>query len=201
MNAIKTVLWGAIALVLGTVPAGAVDSKPTAEGPQYTPTGELLRPENYREWALIGTGVGMLYGPARDKVPSGNRAFTNVFVNPASYRAFLQTGAWPDKTLFVLEIRRSEVVNQAREGANGLFQGDIIGIEAEVKDEARFPGKWAFFNLSMQEPAGPQIPTSASCYSCHAQNAAVENTFTQFYPVLRDVAKQKGTFRKVAEVF
>ena len=53
----------------------------------------------------------------------------------------------------------------------------------------------------MQEPAGPQIPTSASCYSCHAQNAAVENTFTQFYPVLRDVAKQKGTFKKVTEVF
>ena len=201
MNAIEAVLWGVLALIAGATPALAADAKPPADGPQYTSTGELLRPENYREWALIGTGVGMLYGPARDKVPSGNRAFTNVFVNPASYRTFLQTGAWPDKTLFVLEIRRSEVVNQAKEGANGLFQGDIIGIEAEVKDETRFPGKWAFFNLSMQEPAGPQIPTSASCYSCHAQNAAVENTFTQFYPVLRDVAKQKGTFKKVAEVF
>ena len=190
----------ALALVV-TAAAIASEPAPASEGPRYTPSGELLRPKNYREWALIGTGVGMLYGPARDKVPSGNRAFTNVFVNPASYRAFLETGAWPDKTLFVLEIRRSESVNHAKEGANGLFQGDIIGIEAEVKDEARFPGKWAFFDLSMDEAAGTLIPTSASCYSCHAQNAAVENTFTQFYPVLRDVAKQKGTFRKVAEVF
>lgn len=194
MNAIKAVSWGALVLILAMATA-------SADGPQYTATGELLRPENYREWALIGTGVGMLYGPARDKVPSGNRAFTNVFVNPSSYRAFLRSGAWPDKTLFILEIRRSEAVNQAQEGANGLFQGDLIGIEAEVKDEARFPGKWAFFELSANEPAGPQIPTAASCYSCHASNAAVENTFTQFYPVLRDVAKQKGTFRKVAEVF
>lgn len=200
MKTIHVFPSAALALVLA---AAAIAKEPAlaSEGPQYTPSGELLRPQNYREWALIGTGVGMLYGPARDKVPSGNRAFTNVFVNPASYRAFLETGAWPDKTLFVLEIRRSESVNHAKEGANGLFQGDIIGIEAEVKDEARFPGKWAFFDLSMDEAAGTLIPTSASCYSCHAQNAAVENTFTQFYPVLRDVAKQKGTFRKVAEVF
>jgi hypothetical protein len=199
MNAIKAVSWGALVMVLGLATAAAAES--SGDGPRYTATGELLRPENYREWALIGTGVGMLYGPARDQVPSGNRAFTNVFVNPSSYRAFLQSGAWPDKTLFILEIRRSEVVNQAKAGANGLFQGELIAIEAEVKDERRFPGKWAFFNLSTQERAGPQIPTSASCYSCHAQNAAVENTFAQFYPVLRDVAKQKGTFRKVAEVF
>lgn len=189
-----------LALLLAAA-ATARDSTSVIDGPQYTPAGELMKPQNYREWPLIGTGVGMLYGPAREKVPSGNRAFTNVFVTPASYRAFLATGAWPDKTVFVLEIRRSESVNHAKDGANGLFQGDILGIEAEVKDEARFPGKWAFFNLSMDEAAGAQIPTSASCYSCHAQNAAVENTFTQFYPVLRDVAKQKGTFRKVPEVF
>jgi hypothetical protein len=29
----------------------------------------------------------------------------------------------------------------------------------------------------------------------------VENTFVQFYPVLRDVAKQKGTMKVVPEVF
>jgi hypothetical protein len=189
-----------MAVLLAAASAPAADRDP-ADGPVYTPTGELLRPQNYREWVLIGTGLGMLYGPARDKVPAGNRAFTNVFVNPASYRSFLASGVWPDKTLFVLEIRRSEALAHAQQEANGLFQGDVIGIEAEVKDEARFPGKWAFFALSMDAPAGAQIPASASCYSCHAENAAVENTFTQFYPVLREIAKEKGTFRKVAEVF
>ena len=39
------------------------------------------------------------------------------------------------------------------------------------------------------------LPTTASCYSCHAQNGAVDNTFVQFYPTLSDIAKQKGTFK------
>jgi len=40
------------------------------------------------------------------------------------------------------------------------------------------------------------LPTSAECYSCHAQNGAVDNTFVQFYPTLIDVAKKHGTFKE-----
>ncbi len=31
--------------------------------------------------------------------------FDNVFVNPSSYKAFLETGSWPDQTMLVLELR------------------------------------------------------------------------------------------------
>lgn len=167
----------------------------------FTAEGKLIRPDNYREWMLIGTGLGMVYGPVRDRLPSGSRPFTNVFVNPSSYRAFLSTGRWPDGTIFVLEIRGSVAVNKAPKGANGLYQGELLGIEAEVKDEARFAGGWGFFGLDVSEPSGERIAETASCYSCHAKNGAVENTFVQFYPVLRDVAKEKGTLKSVAEVF
>ena len=37
------------------------------------------------------------------------------------------------------------------------------------------------------------IPTSANCYSCHADHAAVDTTFVQFYPTLLPIAKSKGT--------
>jgi hypothetical protein len=37
------------------------------------------------------------------------------------------------------------------------------------------------------------IPTSADCYSCHAQHAAVDTTFVQFYPTLLPVATGKHT--------
>jgi hypothetical protein len=189
----------ATSLLLGTSAALHADTS-LAEGPEYNAEGKLMRPENYREWVNIGTGLGMAYGPLREKAGSG-LPFTNVFVNPASYRSFLQNGAWPDRTVFVLEVRSATAVNNSATGNNGMFQGEIVGIEAEVKDEKRFEKGWAFFSLSMSEPTGGQIPTSASCYSCHATNGAVENTFTQFYPVLRDVAKQHGTFKKVPEVF
>jgi hypothetical protein len=68
----------------------------------------------------------------------------------------------------------------------------LLGIEGEVKDEKRFPQKWAFFSFGGKDRATAHGADS-SCNSCHAQNAAVENTFVQFYPVLLDVAKSKGT--------
>jgi hypothetical protein len=176
-------------------------TEPQDDRASFTNDGQLVRPANYREWVLIGTGLSMAYGPILDHLPPGERPFTNVFVNPSSYREFLRTGQWPNKTMFVLEIRRSVAVNKADGGANGLYQGELRAIEAEVKDESRFAGQWGFFSFSMAEPAGRQIPLSAACYECHAKNGAVENTFVQFYPVLRDVAKQKGTMKAVPEVF
>jgi hypothetical protein len=186
--------------MLATPPLAAGAAAPVdADGPQFAADGKLLAPANYRQWPLVGTGLGMAYGPLR-QTPSGRPPFTNVFVNPASYRAFLQSGAWPDGTLFVLEVRESLPVANSASGANGYFQGTITGIEAQVKDARRFPGKWAFFNLG-KASAGEQIPATASCYSCHAANAAVDNTFVQFYPELREVAGTKGTMKQVPEQF
>lgn len=34
--------------------------------------------------------------------------FDNVFVEPDSYRAFVKTGTWPDKTMLVLEHREAQ---------------------------------------------------------------------------------------------
>jgi hypothetical protein len=67
-----------------------------------------------------------------------------------------------------------------------------MGLEVHVKDEARFPGKWAFFSFDDRKVSA-MIPTSASCYSCHAAHAAVDTTFVQFYPTLLPIATNKGT--------
>ena len=72
-----------------------------------------------------------------------------------------------------------------------------MGLEVHVKDEAQFPGKWAFFGFDNEKTA-KMIPTSADCYSCHSAHAAVDTTFVQFYPTLLPIAKSKGTF-KVAD--
>jgi hypothetical protein len=37
------------------------------------------------------------------------------------------------------------------------------------------------------------VPTNMECYTCHADHAAVDTTFVQFYPTLLPVAKSKGT--------
>jgi YHS domain-containing protein len=70
---------------------------------------------------------------------------------------------------------------------------------AEVKDEKRFPTKWAFFGFGTSASDAKALPVSATCYSCHAANGAVDNTFVQFYPTLLEVAKSKGTRNAKAE--
>ena len=165
--------------------------RPEGDGPQYTGEGQLVRPNNYREWVYVSSGLGMTYGPLADAARDGNPMFDNVFVNPSAYRAFMATGKWPDQTIFVLEVRSSE--SKASINNGGRFQSSLVGIEAEVKDEKRFPGKWAFFGFGVSASPARMLPTSAECYSCHRTNGAVDNTFVQFYPTLLEVAKSKGT--------
>jgi hypothetical protein len=131
----------------------------------------------------------MSYNPG---AKAGSRhVFDNVFVNPEAYTRFLETGTWPDKTVLVLEIRSAEGRGSINRG--GSYQGaDRVGIEIHVKDSARFPGKWAFFDFSGGNTA-KIIPQSAECYSCHAAHGGVDTTFVQFYPTLLPVAKSKGT--------
>ena len=74
----------------------------------------------------------------------------------------------------------------------GVTRAGIVSVEAAVKDERRFPQKWAYFGFGRGDKA-TAAPATSSCNSCHSQNAAVENTFVQFYPTLLDIATEKKT--------
>src|SRR5580704_16296763 len=161
----------------------------------YAPDGQVKFPVDYRQWVFLSSGSGMTYGPIGAAGRMGPPMFDNVFVNPRSYREFLNTGHWPDKTMFVLEVRTSE--SHASINKDGHFQTDIMGIEAEVKDRSAKTGEWTFYGFGdVKDPAtavAKPIGRDASCYACHGKNTAVENTFVQFYPVLYDVAQKKKT--------
>jgi hypothetical protein len=156
--------------------------------PEYTSDARLKLPEQYRDWVYLSTGFDMSYNPA---MQMDHHMFDNVFVNPEAYKAFLQTGTWPDKTMLVLEARGAR--NKGSINQKGNYQStDLMGIEVHVKDEARFPGKWAFFGFDDGKTA-KMIPLAADCYSCHAAHAAVDTTFVQFYPTLLPIATSKST--------
>ena len=192
----KTALLGAC---IGLVVAGALVARaqPDAgDGPRYSDGTNLVRPDNYREWRFLSSGLGMVYESA-DGSPSGPQLFQNVFVNPSSYQHFMETGTWPDGSIFVLELRRS--ATEASINRAGRFQADLVTIEAEVKD-SRFPDGWAFFEFGsadalrdVAEPlAGARV---ATCIECHTEHTAVERTFVQFYPTLFEVARRMGTLK------
>ncbi|HTM05413.1 MAG TPA: cytochrome P460 family protein [Vicinamibacterales bacterium] len=186
----------AVLLVVGAVRSGSAQQA-ASDGPRYTNAGELIRPADYRGWIYLSTGLNMTYG-ADAPDPARNQPFNNVFVNRESYTRFLESGRWPDRTIFILEVRRSE--QHVRPNAFGYTQAGVNLMEAAVKDSTKNGGQqpWAYYsfdnNGALRDSATP-LPARAGCQACHSANTAVEQTFVQFYPTLFEVAKAKGTVK------
>ena len=173
-----------IAALAGGLTAAAVSHAQTpGSALAYAADGKLVFPKDYRTWVYLSTGMDMAYleGP-----PPSQHSFDSVFVDPASYSAFQRTGTWPDKTVMVLEVRKG----QSRGSINkaGVFQTDRVGLEAHVKDVARFKSGWGFFPAS-----GAALPQDSGCNRCHEQHGAVDTTFVQFYPTLLPKAQEMKT--------
>ena len=178
-----------IALALGLI--SATPDAPSST-PQYTKDNQLLRPDSYREWIFLSSGLGMSYSPSA----GGMVMFTNVFVPQWAYHEFLNSGIWPDKTMFVVEDRGSETKGSINKV--GHFQTDAMGIGVEVKDEAHSPDKWQYFSFGGDTKSAQANPKQG-CWQCHEDHAAVEHSFVQFYPTLKPVAKRFGTYKQSAE--
>jgi hypothetical protein len=177
-----------ISLQMRTVITLALCLASTGMAQQYTKEGELLLPKDYRLWIFLSSGIGMTYSDTASKNPS----FENVFVNPDAYKGFLKTGTWPDKTVMVLEIRKSE--SRVSINKDGRVQTSVASMEVHVKDAAR--GGWAFYGYADNPEKGKLFPKTANCYSCHEKNGATDTTFVQFYPTLIETAKKNSNYKE-----
>ncbi len=169
--------------------AGEAPAPVNPNAATYDTDGRLVPPAEYRSWVFLSSGVDMSYSESPSTADA--HVFDNVFAPPAAYVAFKRTGVWPDKTVLILENRGAK--SKGSINRLGRFQtGEVIGLEAHVKDTARFKGGWGFFAIKGETPA-KQIPYTAACYSCHEAHAAADTTFVQFYPTLLPVATRLGT--------
>jgi hypothetical protein len=200
----KCLQFTAIATLAGVFVLGGARSKgqtgqtaaalAASDGPTYTATGELKRPEHYREWIFLTSGIDMSYDVSA--AVAGHSTFQNVFANPSAYRAFLKTGTWPEKTMLILEVRRAEgAISITKRGHTQ--SADVTSLEVHVKD-ASLEGGWGFFAFGKPDSA-KLIKRPASCYQCHESHAAVDTTFVQFYPTLLPLAEAKHTLSPAYE--
>ena len=163
-----------------------------AQAPAYTASGELIPPAGYREWVYMSSGFDMAYAEGASATNAVS-IFDNVFVDPASWAEFKKTGHWPDKTVFVLELRSAG--GNASINKKGHFQTEgVTAVEVHVRDDARFKGGWGFFAFGSGGKPAKQIGYDAPCYSCHQQHGAVDTTFTQFYPTAKPIAVKAGNY-------
>jgi len=164
--------------------------------PQYTNDNKLIMPANYRDWNYLSSGLGMTYSKSG---PDNNPMFTNVYAAPEAYHAFLKTGQWPDGTMLVMEMLTSGTEGSINKG--GHYQLAMMGgIEAHVKDSSRAGDLWKFYGFEEDGKPADARGNGNVCTQCHTKNGGVEDTFVQFYPTLRPVARAKGTLRPGTDV-
>jgi hypothetical protein len=161
--------------------------------PRYDDKGQLLRPADYREWMFLSAGFGMNYSPA----PGSHEMFTNVFVQRWAYNEFLNSGKWPERSMFVIDER--DAASRGSINQKGHYQTDLMSLAVEVKDSARNPDKWAYYSFDADGKTAEAMPKGNGCWSCHDAHAAVEHTFVQFYPTLKPVAKKFGVYNESRE--
>lgn len=183
----------AVFLLSGRDPAAtdgdAVASTLQTADPQYDADGALKLPEDYRKWMFVGASIGLGY---RERGSGDLGIFHNVYIRPESYEQFARSGEYPEKTMFVMTMySRGEKISPAEAG---YFEGDFLGLEVAVKDSERFEEGWAYFSFSGRD--GPRdrarpFPKDVGCYACHKAHGAHDNTFLQFYPLLRHLKQAR----------
>jgi hypothetical protein len=143
---------------------------------------ELLRPEGYDRWPVVGASIGLSY--SESTAGSGPGAFHRVYMNPSAYETFQQTKTFLEGTTFVLEIH--EAAEKTSIARGGFFEGQRIALEASVKDSKRFPSGWAYFGFENGALASASANAESECHTCHARHGKIDSVFVQFYPNLRD---------------
>ena len=162
--------------------------------------GAAVMPEGYRKWVFVGAPL------TPNALNGGNAPFPeyhNVYVEPSAFDAYESTGEWPEGTQLVKELTtvyendNDEVGASMEVSGRGFQQGEFSGLELAVKNTALFPdmpGGWAYFSFGHQPEPYEETATAfpaETCNACHAENAADDFVFTQFYPVLRAAKASK----------
>jgi hypothetical protein len=150
--------------------------------PRYNDARDMLRPEGYRQWVFVGASLGLRY--AEDGEPEeGPGSFHNVYIQPEAYADFMDNGIFPEKTILAMETYETGTREPKAELTGGYFEETLSGFSVAVKDSERFDETWGYVSFGDGATATP-FPKER-CYDCHAEHAAVDNVFTQFYPILR----------------
>lgn len=158
--------------------------------PEYTASGELILPKNWREWVFVGS-------PLTPNALNGGKAgfpeYHNVYIEPGSYEIFKKTNEFPEQTIIFKELQLALPAqfpdgSRTEPSGRGFFPGPFNGADVTVKDSKRFADSngWGYFNFNHHEPKAPtaKVNPREECAYCHIASAKKDDVWTQFYPLL-----------------
>jgi hypothetical protein len=154
--------------------------------PAYDSGRNLQLPDDYLRWVIVGSSLSLSYSDADPDQPM----FNTTLMEPTAYDYFVKTGEFREGTMFALVLQG--VGTNATPARHGQFASDIHAVEMSVKDTSRVSEGWAYYDFGgpmsggYRAAAAPQPPSN--CHNCHAEHAARDNVFTQFYGLLNSRA-------------
>jgi Cytochrome P460 len=162
--------------------------------PEYTASGELILPKNYRNWIFVGSPL------TPNALNDGHANFPeyhNVYIEPGSFAIYKKTGVFPEGTIFYKELQLTLKPEENPDGSRtepsgrGYFPGALNGADVTVKDSKRFAesGGWGYFDFNHFEPkaASTKVQAKSECAYCHIASAKRDEVWTQFYRILDEV--------------
>lgn len=182
------------------LPAAPQEPIPAEQMPQFTADGELVKPQNWERWVMVGSSIGLSYSePQRARGPEDAPGmFHNIYMQPAAYDYFMRNAEFAQGTMFAMSMYAAS--RNADPARGGFYEGDRVPVlEVHVKRAGIDSTGWGFFNFGGDATTAAKVPGQAACYSCHATKAAFDHVFTQFYPPLRarlgqtDAAAETGS--------
>ena len=162
--------------------------------PEYTSSGELILPKDYRNWVYVGSPL------TPNALNDGHSAFPeyhNVYIEPGSLAIYKRTGVFPEDTMFYKELQltlkpeESPAGSRREPSGRGYFPGALAGAEVSIKNSKRFAasGGWGYFEFGHSEPklASTAARAIGECAFCHIASAKRDLVWTQFYRLLDEV--------------
>jgi hypothetical protein len=174
---------------------------PQRQLPEYTASGDLILPKNWREWVFVGdpftpiafNGGKKCHEPVTpaDQPCTGFPEYHNVYIEPGSYHIYQITNQFPDQTIIFKELQltlpaQNPDGSRMEASGRGYFPGAFNGADVTVKDTRRFAnsGGWGYFNFNHHEPKAQTSKVTDCGYSCHLSGAKKDEVWTQFYQLL-----------------
>lgn len=194
----------AIALSSQLASISAEPKKPVADRdmplPEYDAEGRLLRPVDFETWVVVGTSIGLGYEPGAKTDPQNPGQFNNVYLQRKAFQQFVETGEFPEQTVFVVTNQPSRSTKDDEKSAlrAGFFAAPTVGMEVSVKDSKRYPDDgWGYFMFHDKPDETKKVRDAQKpfahkdCAKCHAEHAATDMVFTQYYSVLTEARKKR----------
>ena len=125
---------------------------------------DLVRPADLDRWVFVGSNLGLAYKDEtkfitdREEKRQHAEMFHNVYMETAAYLSFMESGAFPDKTMFAFEVYTAETKEEdpSNELNGGFFNSKLQSIEVSIKDKARMESGvtdqvWACYAFGLKD--------------------------------------------------